>query len=76
MKGKTEVEMYHGEASFLKIYPREVSRTYAGGKLNFVVYAKPSLLQFTNNSSTLEKIIDCALIEPLVVHISVKAKKK
>lgn len=22
MKGKTEVEMYHGEGSFLKVYPR------------------------------------------------------
>ena len=77
MKGKTEVEMYHGEASFLKIYPREVSRTYAGGKLNFVVYAKPSMLKFTSNSSGLEKIIDSGLIEPLVIKdISVKAKKK
>jgi hypothetical protein len=28
MKGKTEVEMYHGEGSFLKIYPRDVSRSY------------------------------------------------
>ena len=53
MKGKTEIEMYHGEGSFLKIYPREVSRTFTGGKLNFVVYAKPSLLKFTNSSSTL-----------------------
>ena len=77
MKGKTEVEMYHGEGCFLKIYPKEVSRNYAGGKLNFVVYSKPSMLKFTNNSSTLEKIIDSALIEPLVIKdISVKAKKK
>ena len=28
MQGKTEVEMYHGEASFLKIYPRDVSRQF------------------------------------------------
>jgi len=53
MKGKTEVEMYHGEGSFLKVYPREVSRAYAGGVLNFVVYAKPSLLKFSSNSSGL-----------------------
>jgi len=77
MKGKTEVEMYHGEGSFLKVYPREVSRTYAGGKLNFVVYSKPSMLKFSSNSSSLEKIIDSGLIEPLVIKdISVKAKKK
>lgn len=62
MKGKTEVEMYHGEASFLKIYPREVSRGYNGGVLNFVVYTKPSLLKFSNNSSGLEKIINSELI--------------
>jgi len=69
--------MYHGEGSFLKIYPREVSRAYAGGKLNFVVYAKPSMLKFTNNSSAMESIIDSRLIEPLVIKdISIKAKKK
>jgi len=45
--------MYHGEASFLKVYPREVSRGFAGGKLNFVVYTKPSLLKFSSNSSGL-----------------------
>ena len=55
MKGKTEMELYHGEGSFLKIYPREVSRPYSEGKLNFVIYAKPSVLQFTSNSSSLEK---------------------
>lgn len=51
MKGKTEVEMYHGEGSFLKVYPREISRHFPEGKLNFVVYSKPSLLQFSNNVS-------------------------
>ena len=46
MKGKTEAEMYHGEASFLKVYSREVSRAYPAGKFHFVVYAKPSLIKF------------------------------
>jgi len=55
MKGKTEVELYHGEGSFLKVYPREVSRGYPEGKINFVIYAKPSVLQFTSNNSSLEK---------------------
>jgi hypothetical protein len=28
MKGKTEVEMYHGEGSILKVYARDVTRSY------------------------------------------------
>ena len=28
IQGKTEVELYHGEATFHKIYPRDVSRQY------------------------------------------------
>jgi len=77
MKGKTEVEMYHGEASFLKIYSREVSRSYVDGKLNFVIYSKPSLLKFSNNSSLVEKVIDSRLIQPLILRdISIRAKKK
>ena len=77
MKGKTEVEMYHGDGSFLKIYPREVSRHYIEGKLNFVIYAKPSVLQFSNNSSSLEREVNSSLIEPLLLKdISIRAKKK
>ena len=77
MKGKTEMELYHGEGSFLKIYPREVSRPYPEGKLNFVIYAKPSVLQFTSNSSSLEKEVDSNLIEPLLLKdITIRAKKK
>lgn len=52
MKGKTEVEMYHGEGAFLKVYPREISRHYPEGKLSFVVYSKPSILKFSNNASS------------------------
>lgn len=51
MKGKTEVELYHGEGAFLKVYPREVSRSYPSGKLNFLIYAKQSVLRFSNNNS-------------------------
>lgn len=69
--------MYHGEGSFLKIYPREVSRGYAGGKINFVIYPKSSLLKFTSNSIALEKIVNSDSIEPLLIQdISIKAKKK
>lgn len=77
MKGKTEVELYHGEGSFLKVYPREVSRHYPEAKVNFLIYAKASVLQFTSNNSTLEKEIDSNLIEPLLLKdIHIKAKKK
>ena len=77
MKGKTEVEMYHGEGSFLKVYPRDVSRGFAEGKINFVVYSKASMLKFSSNASAVEKIVDSNLIEPLLISdISIKAKKK
>jgi hypothetical protein len=77
MKGKTEVELYHGEGTFPKIYPREVSRSYPDGKLSFVVYAKPSVLKFTSNNSSLEKEIDSSLIEPLLLKdVVIKAKRK
>lgn len=77
MKGKTEIEMFHGEGSFLKVYPREVSRNYQEGKLNFVVYAKPSVLKFSSNNSSLEREVVSSLIEPMVIRdISIKAKKK
>lgn len=76
MKGKTEVEMYHGEGSFLKVYPRDISRHYPEGKLNFVIYSKPSLIQFSSNTSSVEKIVDSNEIEPLLITgIQIKAKK-
>ena len=62
MKGKTEVEMYHGEGSFLKVYPRDVSRGYTDGKINFVVYSKASMLKFSSNASSVEKVVDSTLI--------------
>jgi hypothetical protein len=58
MKGKTEIEMYHGEASFLKIYPRDISRNYPSGKIHFVVYSKPSMLKFSSSSNIVEKMVD------------------
>lgn len=51
MKGQTEVELYHGEAAFRKLYSREVSRKFEGGRVNFVIYAKPSVLRFSYSSS-------------------------
>lgn len=77
MKGKTEVEMYHGEGSFLKVYPRDVSRSYPEGKINFVIYSKASMIKFSSNASVMEKIVESSLIEPLLISdVSIKAKKK
>lgn len=58
MKGKTEIEMYHGEGSFLKVYPRDVSRHYSSGKVHFVIYSKPSMIKFSSSSNGVEKIVD------------------
>jgi hypothetical protein len=68
--------MYHGEGSFLKVYPRDVSRHYPEGKIYFVIYAKPSMVRFSNNTSTVEKIVESNLIEPLLISdVVIKAKK-
>lgn len=76
MKGKTEVELYKGEASFVKLYARDVSRNYPEGKINLVVYAKPSTLVYSNSGSY-EKYVKPEEIEPLVIEdITIKAKKK
>lgn len=59
MKGKTEVELYKGEAWFEKIYARDVSRAYPDGKVNLVIYAKPSAILsgpiHTNNILTVSR---------------------
>ena len=51
LKGKTEVEMYKGEANFNKIYIRDISRHYSGRRLNLVVYCKQSTLIYRENNS-------------------------
>lgn len=76
MKGKTEVEMYHGEGSFLKVYPRDVSRSHPNGKVHFVVYPKPSTLRFSSSSNVVEKVVESNEIEPLLISdVTIKAKK-
>jgi hypothetical protein len=54
-----------------------VSRHYPDSKVNFIVYAKPSVLKFSSNNSLVEKEVDSNLIEPLLLKdIYIKAKKK
>lgn len=50
--------MYHGEGSFLKVYPRDVSRHHPSGKVHFVIYSKPSMIKFSSSSNGVEKIVD------------------
>lgn len=76
IKGKVESELYHGEGEFIKLSPKDVSRSFPGKTINLVVYPKPTLLKYSGESS-LEENIDFELIEPLIVRdVSVKAKKR
>lgn len=52
MKGKTEIELYKGEARFEKLYAREVSRIYSQGKVAIVIYPKASTLKYVNQGPT------------------------
>ena len=46
IKGRPEAELYHGEAGFKKLAPKDVSRGLPGGVAYIVVYAKPSILKY------------------------------
>lgn len=77
MQGKTEVELYHGEASFQKLYPRDVSRQFQNGKIGVVIYPKPSLIKFATSASDVEQVINAEEVEPLLVKdVTIRAKKK
>lgn len=70
------MELYKGEASFAKIYAREVSRVYPEGKINLVIYTKPSTLLYSG-SNGYDLAINSEEIKPLVIEdIVIKAKKK
>lgn len=71
------MDLYHGQGSFAKIYPRDVSRNLPHGKVSFIIYPKPSVLKFSNSSSSLEEHINAEDIEPLIIKgIVIKAKKR
>lgn len=57
MKGKLEADLYHGMGEFVKLSPRDVSRSFTDKKVNIVVYAKPSILKYSGESS-IERIVD------------------
>ena len=50
---------------------------FDGGKISIVVYPKPSLIQFSNSSSSLEERVKAEDIEPIIIKdITIRAKKK
>ena len=76
MKGRLESELYHGEAGFVKLAPRDVSRSLPGKVVNIVVYAKPSILKYAGQSA-LEESVDPELIEPLIIKaVPIMAKRR
>ena len=76
MKGKTEVELYKGEAVFEKIYFREISARFANSKLNLVVYVKPSTVTYECMGILSEKV-DWEDVYPLFVrNIRVLSRNK
>ena len=52
MKGKTETELFKGEAQFEKLHPREVSRIYPNGKVAIVIYPKSSSVKYLSSESS------------------------
>jgi len=50
--------MYHGEAEFNKIYTKDISRTFPNGRVNIVIYAKPSMLIYDGLTSEYEEHVD------------------
>jgi hypothetical protein len=47
LKGKIETELYHGEASFVKMAARDVSRNFNNKVINLVIYPKPTVLRYS-----------------------------
>jgi hypothetical protein len=76
LKGKTEVQMYLGEALFEKVYARDISRHYKEGKIILVVYCKPSTLVYCGETNY-DEVIKENQIQPLLIQeVSIKSKRK
>lgn len=56
LKGKTQVDLCRGEASFQKIYARDISRGYPQGKVAIVIYPKPSTLKYFSSGINQEMV--------------------
>jgi len=70
------MDLYKGEASFHKIYARDISRGYPQGKVAIVIYPKPSTLKYYSEGIN-EETVDSEEILPLVIEdIMIRAKRK
>ena len=56
LRGKTEVQLFNGEAIFNKIYFREISSLFEGETLNLVVYARASSIEYETIDILSEKV--------------------
>lgn len=59
----------------MKLYARDVSKFYTDGKVNFVIYTKPSILRYTNNDS-FDVMVESEDVKPLIIRdLMIKAKR-
>jgi hypothetical protein len=59
------------------IYPRDVSRQFEHGKVDIIIYPKPSLIKFSTEAGTVEQRVDADLIESfLIKEVTIRAKKE
>jgi hypothetical protein len=54
-----------------------VSRQFENGKVDIIIYPKPSLIQFSTSADMLEQRVNADEIEPLLIKdVTIRAKKK
>ena len=60
----------------MKIYARDVSRIHPQGKVNLVIYTKPSTILYAGGNN-LETPVNSEEVQPLIIpDLTIKAKKK
>ena len=53
------MDLYRGKCEFKKIDPKDISRHPTGGKVNILIYPKPSILVPTESLVKGEYIVNC-----------------
>ena len=76
LKGQTEVELYEGQAALSKIYLRDISKPYPGGKINLVLYCKPSVLVYPGNLFYQAHVASEDVRPRILENVVVRSKKK
>lgn len=67
MHGTVEVDLYKGEAEFEKVYPADISRYKAGGRVAMIIYPKSSILNHTGVIEKGQAVISHEEIQPLCI---------